>query len=201
MMGLIHQYWSGVAQACLTLYFALSGGGDWEPLAAPLREAGPVYYSLFLFFIAFSSIAVLNVLTGMFVDAAMKVVDVDESNVVQEKTSSPPVQKYRKFLHDMSQGNKLEPQKIMTDEFAKGIKDDEHVAFFNAVEIHEEDAWRVFKMLEFQDSCNIDDFIDGCLKVKEDIKGIDMVALKAELKRLLNTLALMTHEQAHRHMA
>ena len=28
------------------------------------------------------------------------------------------------------------------------------------------------------------EFIDGCMKVKEDIKGIDMVALKAELKRI-----------------
>merc|ERR1719329_1507732 len=162
MMGLIHQYWSGVAQACLTLYFALSGGGDWEPLAAPLREAGPVYYSLFLFFIAFSSIAVLNVLTGMFVDAAMKVVDVDESNVVQEKTNSPPVVKFRQFLREQADGK----GDIREDDFYAGILDDETIAFFRALEIDSDDAKRVFQMLECNKCVPTEDFIDGCMRIK-----------------------------------
>merc|ERR1711874_391509 len=66
----IEEYWNSVPQAIVTLYFAVTGGADWEVLAAPIRDAGEFYFILFMFYIAFTAWAVLNVLTGLYVDTA-----------------------------------------------------------------------------------------------------------------------------------
>merc|ERR1719188_2345329 len=80
----IKSYWDSVPQAAVTLYMAVSGGSDWEPLAAPLKNAGTGYYCVFLFYIAFSMVSLLNVVTGMFVDTAMKVSENDGQEVLEE---------------------------------------------------------------------------------------------------------------------
>eukprot|EP00747_Dinoflagellata_sp_TGD_P116636 gnl/TRDRNA2_/TRDRNA2_172431_c2_seq4.p1 gnl/TRDRNA2_/TRDRNA2_172431_c2~~gnl/TRDRNA2_/TRDRNA2_172431_c2_seq4.p1 ORF type:complete len:496 (+),score=56.05 gnl/TRDRNA2_/TRDRNA2_172431_c2_seq4:115-1488(+) len=68
--GLV-EHWSSVDGAMLTLYMAITGGNDWADMAKPLKSTGVQYYWLFLFYIAFLTFAVLNILTGIFVDAAM----------------------------------------------------------------------------------------------------------------------------------
>ncbi|CAK0910778.1 unnamed protein product [Prorocentrum cordatum] len=65
----IAAYWGSVPEATLTLYKATTGGSDWSDLASPIREAsassGYVYYLLFLLYVAFFMIALMNVLTGI----------------------------------------------------------------------------------------------------------------------------------------
>merc|ERR1719399_1592961 len=96
----IKSYYSSVPQSAITLYMAVTGGADWEPLAAPVRATGPIFYSLFLFYIAFAAFAVLNVLTGMFVDTAMKVADQDDECVQAEMADRPEVEAFRKFCRE-----------------------------------------------------------------------------------------------------
>merc|ERR1719221_1831949 len=80
----IEEYWSSVAQAMITLFMAITGGNDWAQLAEPLRTADPIFYFVFLFYITFSAVAMLNILTGMFVDSAMKVAGEEDSEVRNE---------------------------------------------------------------------------------------------------------------------
>merc|ERR1712072_1272712 len=82
----------------MTLFWAVTGGADWEPLAMPIREADSFFYLLFFFYIAFAALAVLNVLTGMFVDTAMKVAQQDEENVVEELMDRQEIKNYRQHV-------------------------------------------------------------------------------------------------------
>merc|ERR1719482_1807022 len=56
----------------ITLYKATTGGQDWGDVSDTLFDCGKFYYCLFLFFIAFIILALLNILTGIFVDRAMR---------------------------------------------------------------------------------------------------------------------------------
>merc|ERR1719230_1475474 len=57
----IEMFWSSVPQAMMTLFWAVTGGADWAPLAEPIKKADGFFYFLFYFYIAFAAIAVLNV--------------------------------------------------------------------------------------------------------------------------------------------
>merc|ERR1719201_582068 len=82
----------------MTLFYAVTGGADWEPLANPIKDADSFFYFLFFFYIAFAAFAVLNVLTGMFVDTAMQVAQQDEENVVGELMGRPEVKVFRDHI-------------------------------------------------------------------------------------------------------
>merc|ERR1719149_373861 len=101
-------YWSSVPQAMMTLFWAVTGGADWEPLAGPIRTADGFFYSLFFFYIAFAAFAVLNVLTGMFVMQADEVAQADEENVVGELMNR----------HEVPNGPTLALQKALEIEHA-----------------------------------------------------------------------------------
>eukprot|EP00747_Dinoflagellata_sp_TGD_P093837 gnl/TRDRNA2_/TRDRNA2_165896_c2_seq2.p1 gnl/TRDRNA2_/TRDRNA2_165896_c2~~gnl/TRDRNA2_/TRDRNA2_165896_c2_seq2.p1 ORF type:complete len:654 (+),score=125.26 gnl/TRDRNA2_/TRDRNA2_165896_c2_seq2:285-1964(+) len=80
----LYDRWGTVTKSMLSLYMAITGGDDWSNIAAPLKSAGDHYYMLFLFYTAFLMFAVLNVLTGIFVDAAMSAATEDHENVTVE---------------------------------------------------------------------------------------------------------------------
>eukprot|EP00927_Polykrikos_kofoidii_P076419 TRINITY_DN7349_c0_g1_i8.p1 TRINITY_DN7349_c0_g1~~TRINITY_DN7349_c0_g1_i8.p1 ORF type:complete len:696 (+),score=110.68 TRINITY_DN7349_c0_g1_i8:59-2146(+) len=65
-------YFGSIKVSMLTLYQAVTGGNDWGPIFDILEEVGDYIAALFLFFVAFISIALLNIITGLFVDCAMK---------------------------------------------------------------------------------------------------------------------------------
>merc|ERR1719245_2431398 len=64
--------YGSVQKAMLTLYQACSGGEDWSRSFTVISMTGAMSTVLFLFFITFSNIALLNIITGIFVDSAMQ---------------------------------------------------------------------------------------------------------------------------------
>lgn len=94
----VTMYWASVPQAIITLYYAVTGGADWEALAVPVREAGDLYHCFFMFYIAFSIFAVLNVLTGLYVDTATKVSEMDSSAVEEELNVHEATQAFKEFI-------------------------------------------------------------------------------------------------------
>ena len=80
------EHYGSVLKAMVSLYKATTGGIDWGEMAEPMWEAGYFYYFLFLFFIAFAILALLNILTGLFVDRAMRGVAEDKDGMVLERS-------------------------------------------------------------------------------------------------------------------
>lgn len=103
----ITMYWASVPQAIITLYYAVTGGADWEVLAMPVREAGVLYHCFFMFYIAFSIFAVLNVLTGLYVDTATKVSEMDNSSVEEELNVHAAAQSFKDFVIEKEEALEL----------------------------------------------------------------------------------------------
>merc|ERR1719326_2539993 len=63
------RYYGSLARSMLTLFEAISGGVDWDELVVPLiDDISPFCAVLFVMYIAFCTLAMLNVVTGVFVD-------------------------------------------------------------------------------------------------------------------------------------
>jgi hypothetical protein len=186
----INAYWSSVIISTITLYMAITGGNDWGPLAEPLKSCGWHIYGLFLFFIAFAAIAVLNVLTGMFVDAAMKVAEEDEGNVMEELEGNEQIDNMKHWLHSEAEAN---AGFITWDQFKTGVtmKVPPVMNFMKAVEIELTDAQKVFKMLEVDGHVDTEEFVIGCMKVKGDSQGISMVSLITDTRRFQSQFVVL----------
>jgi len=187
----IKNYWSSVPQATVTLYMAITGGADWEPLADPIKATGAAYYSLFLFFIAFASVAVLNVLTGMFVDAAMQVANVDSEMVSEElmESDAPIIKAFTEYMKQNNDDHGMVSWEVLWDARHAPIV----VNFLNAFGIDLNDAFKIFKILDLSGrdgGVPMEEFISGCLKMRNESWNMDMVQLLQDQKRMMTQVHL-----------
>merc|ERR1719313_1458146 len=68
----LEAYYGTLSRTLLSLFEAISGGIDWDTLVTPLiQEIHPIMGLIFSFYIAFAVLAMLNVVTGVFVEAAL----------------------------------------------------------------------------------------------------------------------------------
>merc|ERR1719359_1355926 len=77
-------HFGSIYTTMLTLYKCAFGGEDWGEVSALLEGTGDGYYFLFLFFISFMSIAIMNVIMGLFVDTAMKAAEKDRLAAIKD---------------------------------------------------------------------------------------------------------------------
>eukprot|EP00927_Polykrikos_kofoidii_P018049 TRINITY_DN1828_c0_g1_i10.p1 TRINITY_DN1828_c0_g1~~TRINITY_DN1828_c0_g1_i10.p1 ORF type:complete len:161 (-),score=24.03 TRINITY_DN1828_c0_g1_i10:360-788(-) len=76
-------HYGSVQMATFTLYKVTTGGIDWIEGYDSIAVAGTVCKGLFLFFIAFIHIAVLNVVTGLFVNTALSFAEPTQAELVR----------------------------------------------------------------------------------------------------------------------
>eukprot|EP00438_Fugacium_kawagutii_P021195 Skav201592 [mRNA] locus=scaffold152:593993:598815:+ [translate_table: standard] len=77
----VQDYYGSIISTMLSLWSAISGGNDWMEYAETLRTMGGVgYYVTFILFIAFCTIGLFNVVTGIFVDSAVEAANMFRSD-------------------------------------------------------------------------------------------------------------------------
>merc|ERR1719230_786004 len=79
------RFFRSVERTCLTLLESSLGGIDWDEIYVLVEPLGPVYAIAFVFYIAFFNFAVLNILTGIFVENAMKLCKPSDAEVNAER--------------------------------------------------------------------------------------------------------------------
>merc|ERR1712048_1510239 len=74
--------WASLADAAVTLLRSITGGGPWGAIVVPLREANELYHILFLVYIAVLSLAIMKLLTGVFVRHAAAACSLDKERCI-----------------------------------------------------------------------------------------------------------------------
>merc|ERR1712217_913911 len=78
------EHFGSLSLTVYTLFKSISGGIDWGDAADPLLTVSPVFGFLFVMYVAFVLLCVLNIITGVFVENANKIITHDEDNVIRE---------------------------------------------------------------------------------------------------------------------
>merc|ERR1712151_596494 len=78
-------YFGSLSASTVSLYMAMSGGEDWATVLRSLDGLPWEYRLLFLIFITFAVMALLNVVTAVFVGTAMQQSQADRDLIVQEE--------------------------------------------------------------------------------------------------------------------
>jgi len=179
----IENHWSSVPMAILTLFMAITGGSDWEHLAEPLRAAGLQYFLLFLGFIVFMSLAVLNVVLGRFVDHAISVALQDAQDSLEDAMCSPEVEAFRDYV--ISEHAEQSTGSLNHSAFLVLLKSNNKavLGFLRVLGLRSKDAQRVFRELSQGNSVTVRDFIQGCLRFERSQKEGEVATIAIHTKR------------------
>lgn len=176
--------WGSVSGTMLTLFGSISGGKPWAEVASPLWSAGRLYYYMFLTYITFTLFTVLNVITGIYVDAAMKLASNDYDTVVKERVNTERQNQTR--IKEIFKGfDKDKDGSLTYRELETKLLDEKVRAFFQAFEVEPDDAKRIFRMIvgkNMDKAVGSNVFLNGCVKLKGPAKNIDIFCIQADRK-------------------
>lgn len=184
-----------------SLYKAITGGDDWSSFADPLFEISPTMGIFFCLYIAFAVFAVLNVVTGVFVDNAIKANHQDADNIIMEQTQA------RKNHMDsvkavFKRADKDNSNTLDWQEFQEHCDNPIVQAYFRQLDLDIEanGAILMFEMLDFDGngSIDIDEFIYGCQHLKGFARSLDLAKLDHDRRQTESQLLGFASEQHDR---
>lgn len=171
-----HLYYGSLDRSILSLYQAITGGLNWRDALTPLTDkVSPLLALPYAMFIAFVVFAMLNVITGIFVESAV-------SNAIEENTVD-----LVHSLRDAVESMKDEGTELLTwQKFKCQIHTPSMLAYFQSINLDPCEAEHLFKLLDPQDSGAIDaeEFVMGCLRLHGTAKAIDLTTLMCEVRWL-----------------
>jgi Ca2+-binding EF-hand superfamily protein len=181
----LYLYWGTLPRAMLTLYKTISGGLNWHDCVTPLAEVGAILVALFVGYISFAVFAVLNVITGIFCEAAIESSRKDHEMMIQQHlTEKENFTNAVCELFGVDKGEKGEDVWISYREFEDVLTHPKTSAYLATMQLDITDAWELFKLLDTDESSYIDveEFVHGILRLKGLAKAIDVAKLDYEQK-------------------
>jgi len=166
-----------VGRAMLSLYMASSGGDDWGNFYTDISTLGVKNSVLFIAFMLFIQIAVMNIVTGIFVENAMKYAVPDREAIAlqQHKKDLSEAEALRQLCMDIDRDNS---GRITLHTFCETYESNprlrDHLAVLG-LDIY--DAQRFFEILSAfhnDEHVDIDSFVSYCLRLRGFATSIDL---------------------------
>jgi len=171
-------YYSSLARAVLSLFQGMTGGVDWDDLISPLmEEISPLTGIVFSLYIAFAVLAMMNVVTGIFVESALLTAKADKEAEIQSHV--------RKIF---KKGDVNHDGMISWEEFTDAMSDPSLGKYFKVLDIDVNEARGLFLLLDTDESGQIDteEFVMGILRLRGAARAIDLATLMYFNKRMMH---------------
>lgn len=122
-------------------------------------------------YIAFALFALMNIVTGVFVETALQTAKTDRDVFMLHSVRSL----FKKLDKDGSGA-------ITWDEFMNAMKAPEMPLFFEAMDLSVGEAGNLFSLLDINQTGEVafDDFTYGCFRLRGQAKAMDLASLMAE---------------------
>lgn len=185
----VESSFGNIGRCMITLAKSITGGAPWGIAYESLKPIGGLYLAIFLFFIAFLSMAVLKLLTGIFVQHAKDVVGADREAKIREEIErrqqwEEEIKVVFKSMDVDSSGD------VSWDEFSANIEHEVISGYFQSLGIESADAKRLFLMLDKDGSAsvNLEEFTAGCMKLRGPARNSDVLCQTILMERLFDLL-------------
>lgn len=185
----LEHYYGTIPRAIFTLLKCILGGVSWEIVSQALSDLHWAYLMLFVFVIAFLMLAVLNVVSGLFLQSALEHAQSDRDHIIQQQIAEKSG--YVKHVNVLF--NELDSNgdgQISLPEFESHLQDSRMRAFLHSLDIDISDAWTLFKLLDVDGGGYVDvsEFIEGCLRMKGTAKSVHVAQIMYENKWLMDAV-------------
>jgi len=193
-------FFGSLTQSVATLFRSISNGMNWGDGADALAsmDGGLSWVLVLYFYIAFCSFAVLNVMTGVFCNSAIKAAERDhEMQVWALMQTRRELREQVEFLfHKIDRYGR---GKITIQDFEKNFDDEAVVAFFESMEISAMDAWTLFLTLDVDGdhTVGVDEFVERCLQLHGPARSTDLFALRQQTDKIVKQTHELMERQKH----
>jgi Ca2+-binding EF-hand superfamily protein len=178
-IDVIVRYWGTIENSIMSLFMAITGGDDWRNLSEVfLNKPGSLTNQLFFScYIAWASLVMLNLVTGVFVEGAQR--------IVGEDRRKETVRLAAKFFVEADLDNSEELSLHEFEELVGCGKMDE---FLSGLGISVNDANALFQSFDEDGSGDISlvEFVEGCLRLGATSTYQDTMILKCNQMALTN---------------
>jgi len=186
----VNSKFGSLARALMLLLQVVTGGMDWSNVADDLADVSPIVVALFIFYIVFVSFAVMNIMTGFFVECAMTSAEADLERVI--KLQADDRDRTAKNLREVLQSNDGEfKDRISWMELKSYLQEPKVKAYLKTLNLELMDLQCFFDLVadkEEHPTVNIDEFVRCCLRLKGAAKNADVVVIRYQLEKLTGLL-------------
>lgn len=173
--GLAHtedmrRFFGTVTQSSVSLFMAMSGGEDWGNMLSALTPLPWEYSLLFLGFVSFTVLALLNVVTAVFVNTALQ--------------RSQKEMKYKEELVSIVEQVFMELDKnhsgsLNIEEFEQHVDDEKIMAYLRSRDIDIGQVRTLFMLLDVDGTGDVsmEEFVNGILRLKGGASSMDLAFL------------------------
>eukprot|EP00929_Paragymnodinium_shiwhaense_P049917 TRINITY_DN25173_c0_g2_i1.p1 TRINITY_DN25173_c0_g2~~TRINITY_DN25173_c0_g2_i1.p1 ORF type:complete len:522 (+),score=118.15 TRINITY_DN25173_c0_g2_i1:63-1628(+) len=162
----------------LTLFEATFGGISWdEDAQLLLATTSPVTAFVLYFYVGFCQISLMNLITGVFVDKAMRAAAHAEEMQLCNTVADL-------FFHTNSHGQ------VSWEIFKEKLAHPDMQDYLKAVDINEGEAQHLFALLDTDNSGGIDvaELVNGLLRLKGSAGALEMSLLLREMAHICDRL-------------
>ncbi|CAK0876338.1 unnamed protein product [Prorocentrum cordatum] len=185
--------WGSIDRAIITLFESITGGRDWGEVYYSLVKIGVGYGLLFLVYIYFMVFLVLNVVIGTVVDVTSGVAGRDRDRMVEDE-----IKALKDYAHDIKaffqQADADGSGQLSWEEFRTHLEDNRVKAYFQTLNLDIRQAHILFRLLDCNDNgeVGIDEFLDGCLRLRGQAKNLDLHLVIFQLEKLINGTSMIS---------
>jgi hypothetical protein len=163
-----------------------------------MQDISIVFAPFFCFYISFAVLALLNVITGVFVESSLKSAKKDNDLFMIGNVREA----FKNAVSDDDRGSK-----VMTwEKFESQLDQQTMQAYFKAIDVDPSEARGLFRLIDIDDAGAVDfeEFLTGCLRLRGPAKALDLQLLMHDVRLLavqLKALAGVYQRASIGHMA
>jgi len=167
------------SDSAYTLLACILGGLSWDELSPALESIDLMYRYFLVVYITFAVLCVLNILNGVFVNAAIESAQSNKELAVQNthhKMMAMIEQAVKWFVEADKDGS----GKLSWEELRDVMRDDEVRTFMLASGIDVASAGKIFQLLDTDGSGSLspEEFVDNLITLQGNAKAIDVASLR-----------------------
>jgi hypothetical protein len=191
----VEEKYGSIADVMMSLFMCISGGDDWSVMVTPLYEVHSFYVLLFVVYIFFMTLGVLNVVVGHFVDNAARASAKDRESVVKNELRQEKeyLLKIQSIFRD---ADKDHDGQLSWTEFEEYLSNGTAAAYFSTTGLDANIARTLFLLLDVDDTdkVGIEEFIGGCMRLKGAARSLDVNMLLYETEKMCYKLTEFMQE-------
>lgn len=169
------EFYGSLMRSVMSLYQSITSGVSWRDASLPLERHSAVMGLVFAVYIAFAALAMLNVITGVFVESAMA--------SAREENTVTVVSRMREIVEQM---NINESGQMTWEQFEGQLDNPVMEAYFKSIDLSVTEARSLFLLLDIDDQgfIDVEEFIAGCCRIHGPAKAIDLTTLMCQVRKL-----------------
>lgn len=185
-------FFHSLPMALLTLCMAITGGVNWWTLMEAFLDFSPFCAAVFLVYIALMVLALLSVVTGIFVNDSIEVAQSDRElrTISLLHRNAETINRLKEMFREIDEDCS---GSISLDEFMSSLSKAEVRLALEALGVDLANAVRLFETLDVDGDrqLEIDEFVMGCSALCVSAKTLDMEMLKSQNKKIMKKVALI----------